>query len=70
MIEAFVNVAIGYGVAVAAQIIVLPWVLGVTIELEKNLLIGAIFTLISLARSFVVRRIFTRYKLFRTEDEA
>jgi hypothetical protein len=65
IIEAVINVAVGYGVAVGAQVIVLPWILGVSIELEKNLLIGAIFTVISLARSYILRRVFTHYRLFR-----
>jgi hypothetical protein len=65
-VEAVVNVLVGYAVAVSAQIIVLPWVLGVSIELEKNLFIGLIFTAISLTRSYILRRVFVHYRLWRT----
>ncbi len=56
-IESAANVAIGYGVAVASQIAILP-LFGVRLPLSDNLLIGAYFTAISLARSYVVRRMF------------
>lgn len=55
--ESVANVAIGYGVAVAGQIVILP-LFGVYLPLADNLLIGAYFTAISLARSYVVRRAF------------
>ena len=68
MIEAVVNVLIGYGVAVTSQIIVFP-LLDMEVAFSKNLIIGVIFTVISLVRSYVLRRIFTRYRLFRTKDK-
>lgn len=55
--ESVANVAIGYGVAVASQIAIFP-LFGVHLPLADNLLIGAWFTVISLARSYVVRRAF------------
>jgi len=57
MIEAVANVAVGYGVAVAAQILVFP-VFGLQTTLAQNLRLGLVFTGISLIRSFVLRRIF------------
>jgi len=66
MIEAVINVLVGYAVAVLAQVIVLPWILGVEIAFTTNLLIGAIFTVISLVRSYILRRLFTGMKWFRT----
>ena len=56
-LESVANVAIGYGVAVASQIAILP-LFGVRLALSDNLLIGAYFTAISLARSYLVRRAF------------
>ena len=56
-LESLANVAIGYGVAVASQIVILP-LFGAHLPLSDNLLIGAWFTVISLARSYVVRRVF------------
>lgn len=55
--ESAANVAIGYGVAVGSQIAILP-LFGVNLPLADNLLIGVYFTAISLARSYVVRRVF------------
>ena len=56
-VESCANVVVGYGVAVATQILVFPW-LGLTVSLPENLAIGGIFTVVSLARSYTLRRIF------------
>jgi len=57
LIESLVNILIGYGVALASQIIIFP-LFGVDVPLETNLWIGAWFTVISLIRSYVIRRWF------------
>lgn len=57
VVESVSNVVVGYGVAVSAQIAVFPF-FGIEIALEANLLIGAIFTVVSLCRSYGLRRIF------------
>ena len=57
LIESAINVAIGYGVALAAQLAVFP-IFGTRIQMRDNLLIGAIFTVVSIARSYAVRRLF------------
>ena len=57
MIEAVANVAVGYGVAVATQVVVFPW-FGLHASMSDNLLIGAIFTVVSLVRSYTLRRLF------------
>ena len=61
LIEALSNVAIGYGVAVLAQIAVFP-LFGLHVSLSDNLFIGALFTAVSVARSYAVRRIFERMR--------
>jgi len=58
-LESVANVAIGYGVAVASQIAILP-MFGVHLPLADNLVIGGYFTAISLVRSYAVRRLFNR----------
>jgi hypothetical protein len=55
--ESLLNVVIGYGVALLSQIIVFPW-FGIHIPLSANVGIGLVFTIISIARSFAVRRLF------------
>ena len=61
LIEALSNVAIGYGVAVLTQMAVFP-LFGLQVSLSDNLLIGALFTLVSVARSYAVRRMFERMR--------
>lgn len=56
-VESLANIAIGYGVAVGAQLLVFP-LFGVVIPMSSNLLIGLIFTLVSLVRSYLLRRLF------------
>lgn len=58
-IESVVNVAIGYSVAVTAQIIIFP-LYGLNVPLHDNLQIGVLFTIISLIRSYCIRRFFNR----------
>lgn len=60
MIEAVANVAIGYGIAVAANIVVLP-LFGFYPSLAQYAQIGLIFTGISLVRSYCLRRLFNRW---------
>ncbi|MEO5337976.1 MAG: hypothetical protein H7841_13955 [Magnetospirillum sp. WYHS-4] len=55
--EAIANVAVGYGIAVATQALVFP-LFGLHASLSDNLLIGAIFTVVSIVRSYSLRRIF------------
>lgn len=58
-IEAIVNVLIRYSVAITSQLLVFPW-FDIRITIGDNLLIGAYFTLISIVRSYVIRRLFTK----------
>ena len=57
LVESATNIAIGYSVALASQIVVFPLV-GVYVDFSTNLEIGAYFTVISLVRSYFVRRWF------------
>ncbi len=57
LVEAVANVALGYGVAVLAQIAVFP-LFGLHPSISDNLAIGAVFTVVSLLRSYAVRRMF------------
>lgn len=57
--ESIVNVAIGYGVALISQLLIFP-LYGIHISLSDNVMIGAWFTVISILRSYVLRRAFNR----------
>lgn len=59
-IESLINVLIGYGVAVAAQCMIFP-LFGIHIPLSDNLLIGGVFTVISIIRSYALRRAFNSF---------
>ena len=58
-IESLSNVAIRYGVALASQLLIFPFY-DIDISLQDNIAIGVWFTLISLVRSYVIRRYFTK----------
>ena len=57
LLESIVNIFIGYFVALISQIIVFPLV-GIHVPITTNLVIGFWFTVISLVRSYVIRRWF------------
>ena len=57
LLEATTNIVVGYGLAVLTQMLVFP-LFGLRASLGENLAIGAVFTVISLVRSFVLRRVF------------
>ena len=59
LVESIANVVIGYGVAVGAQVAIFP-LFGVNLPLQDNMLIGVLFTLVSLVRSYCLRRLFRR----------
>ena len=61
LIEAITNVVVGYALAVITQIIVFPW-FGLQVSLSDNLAIGALFVMISLLRSYALRRLFERWR--------
>jgi O-antigen/teichoic acid export membrane protein len=60
LIEAGMNILIGFGVALASQMVVFPMVGIHGVSLATNLEIGAYFTAISLIRSYIIRRWFNR----------
>jgi hypothetical protein len=62
LIETVLNTALGYGVALASQIIVFPW-FGINIPISSNIAIGLIFTVISIARGFILRRAFEQLRV-------
>ncbi|WP_420587708.1 DUF7220 family protein [Marivita sp.] len=61
-VEAIVNVAVGYGVAVLTQILIFP-VFGLHTTLAQNLQMGLIFTGVSICRSFLLRRLFENLRV-------
>lgn len=60
-IESSANTAVGYVTAIMTQLIVFP-MFDIHIKLHENLVIGAIFTVISLIRGYIIRRYFNGLK--------
>lgn len=59
ILESLSNVAIGYFVALASQLLIFPH-FGIHISITDNILIGLWFTVISIVRSYLLRRWFNR----------
>lgn len=59
LVEAFANVAVGFIIAVVTQRAVFP-LFGISTTFSTDLAIGALFTLVSIVRSYVMRRLFER----------
>lgn len=57
LLESVANVILGYGVAVVTQILIFP-IFGLHTTLAQNLKMGAVFTVVSIARSYLLRRLF------------
>jgi len=57
LVEAVANVIVGFWLAVLTQILVFPF-FGLAVTLSQNLLIGCLFALTSIVRSYVLRRVF------------
>jgi len=64
LVEALTNVAVGYGIAVMAQMTIFP-VFGLHATLAQNLMMGAIFTVVSIVRSYALRRVFEEIRVRR-----
>lgn len=55
--EACINIAVGYGVSFCANWLILP-AFGFDVTLAQNAAIGGLFTIVSIARSYLIRRYF------------
>ena len=67
LIETIVGVAIGYIVALLSQIVVFP-LFDIEVSLIDNLLIGLLFTVISIIRGYYIRRLFNWIDFNRTTN--
>ena len=59
LLEAFTNVVFGYLVALGTQRVVFP-LFGIETTLATDSAIAAVFTLVSIVRSYLLRRVFER----------
>jgi len=68
LVESVANVIVGYGVAVVTQILIFP-VFGLHTTLAQNLKLGLVFTLVSLGRSYALRRMFEAIRMRTNQPE-
>lgn len=61
LIESLTNVAVGFGISLAATFAIFPLV-GIASNGTQNLVVTVFYTIISIARSYVIRRYFNRPK--------
>ena len=66
-VEAATNVVVGFGLAVLTQVLVFP-VFGIAATFDQHVSIALIFTIVSLARGYVLRRVFNRFCYERSSD--
>jgi hypothetical protein len=57
LVEVCINVLIGWVLAIVTQLIVFPW-FDIHITMADQLWISAVFTAVSIARGYVIRRWF------------
>ena len=69
LVEAVTNVLVGYGVAVATQMLVFP-LFGLAVTVTENLLIGLIFTAVSIVRSYALRRGFEALRVRQSASDS
>lgn len=60
LIESFANVIIGYSISLISNILVFP-LFDIHTTLSINLKIGGVFTIVSIARSYFLRRLFNLF---------
>lgn len=59
LFESITNVMIGYLLSLITQVVVFP-IFQIEVSLADNMAISVIFTVVSLVRSYVLRRVFER----------
>lgn len=69
LVESLINILIGFGIALGSQLLIFP-MYGVSIPLHDNVMITLWFTLISIARSYSLRRLFNRITVWRMTRNA
>jgi hypothetical protein len=59
LLESWTNVAVGFAINFLANLTVLPW-FGLAVKPSQAMGIGLIMTVVSVARSYAIRRWFNR----------
>lgn len=67
LIESLTNIVVGYGLAVGTQLLIFPY-FGLPARASDAFLMGIAFTVVSLVRSFTLRRIFESLRIHSKGD--
>lgn len=59
-VESACNVVFGYLLSVGVQVVAFPF-FGIEVPLRDNFLLGLCFIVVSLSRSYIIRRIFNLF---------
>lgn len=70
IVESWANVFVGFIINFSANLLVLPLFGFTSLTVRNNFIIGLVYTIISLARSFVLRRWFNSLKFGNTGSKA
>ena len=62
LFESILNVLVGFIISVIATLIVLP-LFGFAVTGGQSIVISAVFTVLSIARSYFLRRLFEKWRL-------
>lgn len=66
LMEAITNVVIGFTINLIANWLILPWFLDVEPDFASFAALGAMYTAVSVARSYVIRRAFNGRTVWQT----
>ncbi len=57
MVESLTNIVVGYCLAVGSQYLIFGW-MGLDVPMKENMIAGAWLTVLSIVRSYSIRRFF------------
>ena len=61
LVEAITNVVVGFGLALGVQLALFP-ALGLEASIGEHLALSAVFTAVSIARGYCLRRLFESFR--------
>ena len=61
IVEAWINVLVGFGISFCCNMTILPW-FGFDVSAKQSFEIGIVMTVVSLIRSYLLRRWFNAMK--------
>ena len=66
--ESITNVIVGYALNLGVQLIIYP-IFHIIVSLKQNIIIGLIFTVISIVRSYTLRRIYNKLTIKKLHEK-